>query len=177
MDVICAWCQVVIAHSDEPCSMPVSHGLCASCLEAIFGEDTSLRHFLNQIDAPVLVVDQDVVVVTANDLACAATGRSLDEVRGLRGGDAFACAYARLPGGCGRTVHCRTCTIRMSVERTFATGQACVRVPAYLDQASAQTPQPIAFRISSELVGNVVLLRIEPEPTTSSERVHEDALV
>jgi hypothetical protein len=77
------------------------------------------------------------------------------------GGDVFECAYARLPGGCGRTAHCSGCTIRQTVMDTVRTGQGHLRAPAYLNRATPDGVQRIPLTISTERVGDFVLLRID----------------
>jgi len=62
-----------------------------------------------------------------------ASASALASVVGLRGGEAFACVRSRLPEGCGRTVHCRECGVRRTVEQVARTGQTRERVAAYVD--------------------------------------------
>ncbi|MBN2104037.1 hypothetical protein JW835_08370 [bacterium] len=94
-------------------------------------------------------------------------------IENYMGGDAMECVYARLPGGCGNTIHCKTCTIRNSVTETFNTGKSLRKVPAYLDQMQDESVKEIKFLISTEMVNDIVLLRIDeiinsnskPDPT------------
>jgi hypothetical protein len=71
------------------------------------------------------------------------------------------CAYARLPGGCGNTEHCKACTIRRTITTTHATGDGKVNVPAYQDIVTPGGIREVRFLISTEKVGNFVLLRID----------------
>jgi hypothetical protein len=88
-------------------------------------------------------------------------GKNLSRIEGYRGGDVFECAYARLPEGCGKTVHCSGCTIRNTVIKTFATGINYIRTPAFLFKNSNRKVKKYDLYISTEKVGDIVLLRID----------------
>lgn len=136
----------------------ITSGLCESCR-------TSVRHslpdFLNTLDAPVVAVDPDVVVKIANSRANALFGKGSGEVLGKKAGDVFECPFARLPGGCGRTIHCSGCAIRINVAETHRTGEPRIRVPAYLCRGTADEHQEIGMHVSTEKIGDLVLLRID----------------
>ena len=83
------------------------------------------------------------------------------DIEDHKGGEVFECAYAGLPGGCGRTVHCDGCTIRINVMDTHRTGQSRLRVPAYLFRGKPDDSEKTDYFISTEKVGKVVLLRID----------------
>jgi hypothetical protein len=82
-----------------------------------------LDHYLDGFDTPVMIVDGEGRLVASNERAAAMCGKPQRELFGLLGGEAMECGYARLPGGCGRTVHCETCTIRNAVTATLANRQ------------------------------------------------------
>ena len=63
------------------------------------------------------------------ELAEALAGKPKKVFLGLPGGKVFECAYARLPEGCGKTVHCVTCAIRNTVTSTIQKEVLQVRVP------------------------------------------------
>ncbi len=86
--------------------------------------------------------------------------RRVDEVRGLKDCEALACAHSRLPEGCGRTVHCRECAVRRTVQEVARTGRAREHVPAYLDTDAGR----VDLRIGVRLVGNGVV-RVTVEET------------
>ncbi|HEY3377801.1 MAG TPA: hypothetical protein VGL77_09945, partial [Armatimonadota bacterium] len=119
----------------------------------------SLKEFIDLIRFPIVVVDDDAFIQTANAAASVFTGRALPDIAPKRGGDVFQCAYAQLPGGCGKTKHCSGCAIRRSVLQTFETGIACRNVPAQLMPSDKK--QAIDLLITTERVGNTVLLRID----------------
>ena len=73
----------------------------------------------------------------------------------------FECAYARLPEGCGGTVHCSGCAIRRSVYETYETGESRNNIPATLRCDLNNPSHDVIMHISTEKMGNVVLLRID----------------
>jgi PAS domain-containing protein len=165
MKVICAWCHQELEpdprHADDP-GTEVSHGVCQSCADYFLsGKRPTLDKFLDRLAVPVLVVDSEGEIVLANQHALGVLGKDLDSVQGYRGGDAMECAYARLPGGCGQTEHCKACTIRNNVMKTFNTGQSLHRVPAYLNRWIGNEKVRIELLISTEKVDDTVLLRID----------------
>jgi PAS domain-containing protein len=165
MKVICAWCHKELEADPRRASGPgqkISHGICPSC-EAYFlsGKRPTLDEFLDRLAVPVLVVNAEGEILFANRLALGTLGKDLDRVQGYRGGDAMECAYARLPGGCGQTEHCKACTIRNNVMETFNTGRSLHRVPAYLNRWIGNDKIRIELLISTEKVDDTVLLSID----------------
>lgn len=162
---VCAWCGVELTGDSEgpDATQPVSHGICRPCRDAHFKHfrSSNAQEFLDSIGVPVLVVDDDVCVLGANRQAEALLGMETPSLVGLKGGDVIHCVNAPLPGGCGSTVHCRTCTIRNTVRATYETGEACSNVAAYPDVEMSGAKKSMNLSISTEKVGNVVLLRID----------------
>jgi PAS domain-containing protein len=160
----CAWCGNVIEGTKGSADQasPVTHGMCPACAATFFSpKGESMASFLDRLGVPVLVVDSDVRVVSANTQACQVLGKPLAAVRDSLGGTAFQCAHADEPGGCGGTVHCRSCTIRRTVRYTFETGKPCVRVRAYPDVECDHQVRTVCLEISTEKVDGYVMLRID----------------
>jgi hypothetical protein len=115
----------------------VSHSICTEC-ERHFSKQWAglkLGEYLDDFDLPAMALNEEGRVVAANQRMAEILGKK-DRIRcGLLGGEAMECQFARLPEGCGRTVHCQTCTIRRTVMAVIDTGQPQLRVPAYLDQS------------------------------------------
>jgi ferredoxin len=78
-------------------------------------------------------------------------------LEGLLGGEVMECVYARSPEGCGNEVHCETCTVRITVMETHATGRAKKGVHAKLARVDGE----VDLVISTEKRGDVVLVLIE----------------
>jgi len=83
-------------------------------------------------------------------------GKSYRETFGLLGGEAMECKYSRLEGGCGGTVHCKTCTIRRSITHTMETGENLKEVPALLNRKN----ETIKYLISTFKENGIVRLVI-----------------
>ena len=160
----CAWCRSEIrkiASTRYPES-EISHGICPACHNNIrFQEGVPLGEYLDSLPAPVYVVDGNGVVKGVNRRGCETLGKDPHEIVQHLGGDVFECAYARLPEGCGRTVHCSGCTIRRTVMRTFETGQPQSRVSAVLNQGDADEPTQVPLTITTVKSEGFVLLRVD----------------
>jgi len=157
MRLVCAYCRKVVREAPGSRADQVSHGMCASC-EDHFGkiwEGMSISEYLDTLSQPVLVVDGENRVVAANQKLAAALGN--DPVGpGARTGQAFACVRSRLPEGCGRTVHCRECTIRRAVDHVHETGEPLLCTPAWVKTDRGLVDIRISVTASQGLVKVVV---------------------
>lgn len=99
--------------------------------------------------------------MTGNSAGLDLLKKKPEEVEGELGGDVFGCRYADLPGGCGNTVHCKTCTIRLTVLDTLHSGNSHVETPAYPDLYHITGEERVRFLITTEQIGEAVLLRID----------------
>jgi hypothetical protein len=139
--------------------------ICQDCAATLFGELRldQAEIFLEKLPEPVVVVDRDGVVMTANNLARVQLGKGLHNIMGFTVGRIIECEHANKPEGCGKTIHCNGCTIRMCVEDTYNTGRSNINVPAYgeaLGDAGPNPRQRQLLTISTERVADVVVLRI-----------------
>jgi PAS domain-containing protein len=161
----CAWCDTAIVSNTPPTDEQniITHGICASCSDELLAKElgVSLHSFLDRLGVPVLAIEPGPRVQTANRQACDLLGKDISEVQGQKGGDLIECEHARRPGGCGETIHCKSCTIRNTVLETFATGHSFVDVLAYLDVYLGDEIRPATMKLSTEKVGGIVLLRID----------------
>jgi PAS domain-containing protein len=127
----------------------------------------SLGEYLDMFEHPVLVCDADGNVVAGNAALAALTGRPRGELAGGRAGEAVACERSRLPGGCGRTIHCRECTIRRMVAEVSRTRLARRRVPAYVEGANGRTELCITVRPREGALVEVILEDAPPPEETA----------
>src|SRR5512138_3623438 len=114
MRVVCSYCSAELGTVPGGKATDVSHGMCKPCADH-FGklwEGMGLGEYLDELPHAVVVLDADARVLAANARAAPFLDRPPEESRGLLAGEAVACARSRLPGGCGKTVHCRDCAIR-----------------------------------------------------------------
>ena len=162
MITICAWCNKEISSDSRQPDGMISHGICMDCQDYFFpphGHRT-FTEFLNLLPFPILVVDDNLRLVAVNKKASLQLGKMAVKAKGLHFGEAIECPYARLPGGCGQTVHCRSCTVRLTAHDTYVTGQGHYNIPAYQDICFSSEVKNIRFLISTEKVGQFVLLKI-----------------
>jgi hypothetical protein len=164
MKRVCAWCGKTLgtAFSDVHSDALITHGICDECafhLRAQVG--MPLRDFLDGLGVPVLLLDSDGNVKTANKTVRQFLKKDLILIEGYKGGDVFECRHATLPGGCGKTVHCSGCAIRRTVMDTFSSAKSHEKVRAYLNRETRGGSQALRLLISTEKVQDVVLLRID----------------
>lgn len=162
MKSVCAWCNTVLADGGASAeSRPITHGMCLQCAQEFLADLAEpMRDFLDRLGVPVLVVDSGAVVRNANAQACELLGKDLAGIQDHRPGEVVECIHSSAPGGCGRQLHCQSCTIRKIVLETHATGRSFKRVPAYPDLQTCDGVKRTRVEISSELVNDLVLLRI-----------------
>jgi PAS domain-containing protein len=158
----CAFCDKELNTAAIEADAPITHGLCKDCISRFNSSPGKpLRDYLDSIPAPVILVDSDRRIRIANRRACEYLGKELPEMEGFRGGDVFECENARLPGGCGKTVHCSGCAIRRAVLDTLILEKAHEKSPAYLNRRFSQRTQRLVMQISTEKIQGLVLLRID----------------
>jgi PAS domain-containing protein len=156
--VVCAYCRKTISDDRQGGECDVSHGMCPSCADHYerLWQGMPLSEYLDTIDRPVIMVNGDGAVVAANQKLAALFGREKAEMRGLLEGEAMACVHSRLPEGCGKTVHCRECTVRRAVESVARTGKPLQRITAYLDTKDGRVDLRISVKAKDGLVRVVV---------------------
>lgn len=172
MKRICAWCQQELksARNDLGAHGYITHGICENCYNVLLLQlGVDVHRYLDSISAPIVLVDSQGTVKSANDKALALLNKKTKSVEGYKGGDIFECPYAKLPGGCGNTPHCAGCTIRKTVMATFETGEGFLREPVFLNQNTPEDPRKINMYISTEKVGNIVFMRIDEMDTGTNQ--------
>lgn len=161
MDIICSYCKALIRTVESNLS-GVSHGICRNCLPRLVKEfGQPLSEFVDELSTPILVLQEGTRIVAANAAARRLSPEPLEELAGMLCGDVIGCVHSHEEGGCGRTVHCLSCTIRRSVSHTFETGEPCMDVSAFRDTGLLSGDTTVCFWISTEKKGDFVLLRIE----------------
>jgi hypothetical protein len=162
MKTICSMCNTVINPGTTP-DERVSHGICKSCYEQILSQyGFNTKKFLDMLDAPVFLVDDDANILEANSQALAMTRKPVVQVRKKICGKVLDCINACLPEGCGKTPFCPDCTIRNSVVQTFATGTPVNGRQAMFVRNQNNTEEKVHLNISTRKEGNIVMLRLKP---------------
>lgn len=165
MRIECAWCQKVLSE-DKPQldsdNIPISHGICPDCIKQVLSFKTEpMRDYLDRFAGPVLLVDSENRVITANKEGFSMLKKEPQDVEGELRGDALECKYASLPEGCGNSIHCKTCTIRRTLMDTIESGVSHHKVAAYPDLSWITGETRIKYLITTEKLGEAVLLRID----------------
>ena len=121
MERFCSFCACYLGVKEPVSDTRRTHGICPDCLEHVLRQqgEQSFDAYLDQFDAPVLIIDGQGRVAAANGAALELLNKPYQRVQGMLGGEAMECAWARLPGGCGQTIHCASCTIRNLVMETL----------------------------------------------------------
>jgi hypothetical protein len=163
MRQLCAWCGKVLEEkgSPEPQSVPETHGICTACSETVLRGGGTLVSFLDGMGLPILLLDANAALVTANVAARETLRLDLPKLKGELAGDVIECVYAALPGGCGQQLHCAACQIRNSVTSTFLTGAILEGVEAYQDVRGPGGAERLHLRISTAKLGDAVVLRLD----------------
>lgn len=121
MHLICSYCGRYIKEEKPIENNELIHGTCLDC----YVPTTTLTHgysydeYLETFDVPVVIMDSGRRILAANQSAQAMLDKPIDRLKGMLGGEALECPHAKLPGGCGRTSHCQTCTIRNLILRSI----------------------------------------------------------
>jgi len=158
MKVVCSYCSRHLGEKAPRDDQRISHGMCDEC-RAYFERQIDglpLDRYLDGFEAPVMIVDGDGRLVASNEMAATMCGKSQKELIGLLGGEAMECGYARLPGGCGRTVHCETCTIRNAVTATLENRQGLPHAGVKLKRENEE----IQMTIGTTYIGGMVRIVI-----------------
>jgi len=159
MRVVCCYCRKHIRTKSSAVE-GVSHGVCDACLPLMVRElGQPMQDYLDELKAPVLVVQDNARVISANAAARKLMSKEEIEICGDLAGEVIGCRHSREPGGCGRTQHCKSCAIRQCVTHTLNTGEAC-RKKAYADIGIFNGDRRIRFLIETEKVNFFVRLTI-----------------
>lgn len=164
MKLVCSRCSCIIREDSADASSEriITHGTCDECTNFLLWPNRpELMDFLDGIDAPIVIIDSSGNVSTANGLARELLQKELPEIEGFQGGNVFECVFAKLPEGCGKTLHCDGCTIRNTVMSTIQSGISHMKIPAGLSRGTSDDIHDIQFVISTEKVNDVVMLRID----------------
>ena len=178
MKRVCTWCMTNLGdvHTKYHGDQFTTHAICQDCAASLFGELglNQAEIYLEGLPEPVVVVDRDGTVLTANNMARVVLGKGLHSIMGFTVGKIIECEHANKPEGCGRTIHCNGCAIRMCVEDTYNTGRVHIDVPTYGESVCETGNSPRTrnlLKISTARIADVVMLKIvnasEPgEPNT-----------
>ncbi|MBB6479992.1 hypothetical protein [Spirochaeta isovalerica] len=161
MKIECAWCGKSMGEKALHVE-GTSHSMCEDCASDLLSRPIgSIRDYLDRLEYPVLLIDSETNMKAENTRLKELTGKEPELIEGYKGGDVFNCIHHSKPGGCGKTIHCKVCTIRNAVEETFNTGNPCIDVKATLKVYVEDAEQHVSSFITTHKVGDFVLLAIK----------------
>lgn len=169
MRLVCSYCRKELGDKEPYDNTKITHGMCIDCHSMMMRqlEGMSFDEYLEGFQVPVLIVNDQGRIAAANDLALGMMETPLQKVQGFLGGEALECVYARLPEGCGKTVHCPACTIRNLVETTRNGREICHRKLVFLQKEQER----LQMEVTTEYVNGMV--RIAIHEVQSVERCHQ----
>ncbi len=167
MRVICSYCRKVIRSDPQSRVTDVSHGMCEACgryFERLWA-GMSVGEYLDGLAEPVILTDGEGRVIAMNGKLADLIGAERSDRKaclGITAGEAFACVHSRLPEGCGRTVHCRECAVRRTVETVARTGKPIASIPAYLEVGAGRIDMVISAKPAKAGVVQVKIEEVTP---------------
>jgi transcriptional regulator of aromatic amino acid metabolism len=164
MKLVCSKCNKNYRddYSELSSERVITRGICDECTSFLLWPNRpTMTDFLDCFDAPIVAIDSLGNVITANQIARELLQKELSDIVGLQGGNVFECAFAKLPEGCGKTIHCDGCTIRKTVMDTLHTGKSHSKMPAGLTHGTSVDCVEMQLLISTERVNEIVMLQIE----------------
>jgi PAS domain S-box-containing protein len=118
--------------------------------EALRKSEKELSTILSSLPMLILVVDSERRVLQANAAAANFAGRSIEEMAGLRGGEALRCLNSLDdPRGCGFGPSCQTCKTRLTVLDTFENGNSHYQVEWHLPFSRRGKQEEVTFLLST----------------------------
>ncbi len=161
MHLICSYCGKYIKEKKPYEVIRTTHGICSECYLPLIKqlEDLSYDSYLETFNVPVLLVDSNLIIASANKAILALVGKKIDNVRGKLGGEAVDCLYSGLVQGCGKTDHCETCQIRNLVVRTGKTRMAHCKFRISFETAQGKKN----FFVSTSSIDDLILIAFEKD--------------
>ena len=112
--------------------------------------EAELSTILASVPILTLVLDADTRVIKANAAAAKFAGRTVEEMVGLRGGEALRCLHSlNDPRGCGFGPYCQTCKTRLTVLDALRTGSSHYQVEWRLSVSREGKQEEVAYLLST----------------------------
>lgn len=159
MEKICSYCKKNMGDCEPFGETGISHGMCDTCFASFDNQldGVSLENYIEKFDLPVLIVNEDARILAANRLAQQTIDKPIRDMIGSHAGNVMECAHARLPEGCGNTVHCLGCTIRNTINEVTKSNDSRLHVSAVL----SQDEKNIDMVLSAEKIDSFIQITIE----------------
>jgi hypothetical protein len=166
MKKVCAWCNSPIGSARaNKITGPsqITHSICSDCADNLdFQLGVSLQRYLDSLKMPVVALNGNGSMIAVNVEAFRMHADSGKTWEGLAEWPdrIFECAHARLPGGCGSSIHCSGCAIRFIVTECYKTGKSISNVPAHFSHCDSGPPDKAELLVSADRVDKIVFLRM-----------------
>lgn len=163
MKHVCAWCNVLLTEDDHEAAdgRNISHGICESCSKKLVSEPpVEMKNSLDVFKTPVLSLNNDGVMLSGNEIALNIINKSVGEISLHRAGEVLECVFSSEPGGCTKTSHCGSCTVRQLLKKTHETGVGYSDVPAYLFIKDSDVVKKMKYHLTTEYFESMILLQI-----------------
>ena len=159
---VCAWCKKEMGRTEDDAeNNSITHGICSECEKLVEFESVKVRNILDEIDKPILIINDDARCLEANNAAVKTLEKQFSSIEGYHCGNVIDCVHAGESGGCGKTEYCPDCVIRNTVKDTFETGKSHLKVSADNFIQTAQGIKKTRFFVTTEKRGNRVLFRLD----------------
>lgn len=161
---VCAWCgQDIDTVKQRAIPDPIiTHGICNSCKANMINQmEFDVQKFLDSMDDPIIIVDSDAIVLAGNSKAEQILGKSSAKLIGLSLGETFHCENVFDKTLCGQSENCPTCELRAQIVATHASGSGQRNKPVLIKVKEESSTYSLRVGISSEKMGNSILLRID----------------
>lgn len=124
-----------------------------------FEEDRSLQSFIESIPVPIVILNSSLLPMCSNKAGMESFHLLDVELASSTLGEVVECENSRLPGGCGKTVHCSGCVLRRTVTDTYNTGRQSSMVPAKLTTERGD----VSYMVSAMKVGDCVVVKLDTQ--------------
>lgn len=161
---VCSWCTRPLPINPHDDGTGITHGLCRDCADQIYATiNRRLSEFIDGIAVPILILNNSLIVGTANESAMDAFGKELAHIEGIGVGSFFNCVYANgaTPGDCQMSKECQSCTLRHAVLETFETGKSKTRLQVTVARKNQDDVEHVQYLVSTEKVNKFVMLRVD----------------
>ena len=156
-------------HELEETNLLLEETICNAnemAIQATFAEDAlriekdNLAAIFSSSPVGMILLDEDRMIVNANQIVAGMVSRDLDKIINQRGGGGLGCIHSfETEQGCGHSESCKTCPLRCGITNVLETGTS-------IRGAEIQT----SLLINNEI--HQPLLRINAEPVNISGRKH-----
>ena len=122
-------------------------------------EDRSLQSFIESIPVPIVILNSSLLPMCSNKAGLESFHLLDVELAGSSLGEIVECENSKLPGGCGKTLHCSSCVLRRTVTETYDTGRQSSMIHAKLTTDRGD----VSYMVSAMKVGDCVVVKLDTQ--------------